>query len=737
MKSGLRELALVTLVCVTVSLYLRQRNSGPVLSEQARAAEGDPEEFIVWKSESPVGQTWGNLGPRGKIEFAGEGIDGKGKALSIRMSGDGYRGCGLNWKGWFPENAGDDVSKYRSLVFHIRQVTKEYPLDIGITLIDNVKRTNSGVASNVVNVVGDGGVERIDDKWRKVILPLSKFKQNKPLRLDRLWEIDFGHEGKADIAIQIDRIGFSMELRAAALFPARPDYKAEIRLDLSGEGHRINDGIYGVCTLPGDKLRDYGITITRWGGNPSSRYNWKINADNGANDWYFKNRGAPIRELTDSGYLKHIRAARSRNSTTYQTVPMLGWVAKDNTSYGYSVKKYGAQQSVEPGYPDVGNGLTKEGKPILDADPKDTSIEVGPDFIGECVAFLVKQAGSAEKDGVKYWVLDNEPMLWHETHRDVRPKPLGYDELWERTVKYAEAIKKADPTAKVAGFCSWGWTDLFYSALDEGGDRYTAKKDHKAHDGMPLAEWFIRQCGEYKKKNGKSLIDVFDCHWYPQGQVGGKTPFMGKGMNPALNELRLRSTRDLWDPDYTQESWIKNSGDRKPTQVIRRVKQWIEKHNPGMELCLGEYNFGGSDNVTGGLAQADVFGILAREKVDLAFIWSTPQGTQELAWQLFRNYDGAGGRFGEQFNSSANSGNDISVYAAKRKDGATTIVVINKNLGGACDLKLEAPGLKGELRVWRFDQTSGSIAKAESPGKIDGSIELKLPAASASLLEIK
>ena len=50
-------------------------------------------------------------------------------------------------------------------------------------------------------------------------------------------------------------------------------------------GHRISDGIYGVCDLPDQSLREFGIPITRWGGNTSSRYNWKINADNGANDW--------------------------------------------------------------------------------------------------------------------------------------------------------------------------------------------------------------------------------------------------------------------------------------------------------------------------------------------------------------------------------------------------------------------------------------------------------------------
>ena len=67
-----------------------------------------------------------------------------------------------------------------------------------------------------------------------------------------------------------------------------------------------------------------------------------------------------------------------------------------------------------------------------------------------------------------------------------------------------------------------------------------------------------------------------------------------------------------------------------------------------MEICLGEYNFGGGDNVTGGLAQCDVFGILARESVDLAFIWYSPAGSQQWAWQLFRSYDGRGSGFGEQ-----------------------------------------------------------------------------------------
>jgi Glycoside hydrolase family 44 len=520
-------------------------------------------------------------------------------------------------------------------------------------------------------------------------------------------------------------------------FPERMRYKVSGKIDLCLPGTRISEGIYGVCDANDSLLRAYGIAVTRSGGNPSSRYNWKINADNGASDWYFKNRGAPITDLGDNHYVKLIQTAKSHGATTYQTIPMLGWVAKDNTSYSFPVNKFGPQQQVEPNHPDVGDGVRADRKQLLKADPNDTSIAVGPDFVADAVAFAVDRAGRAQSGGVKYWALDNEPMLWHKTHRDVRPEPLGYDELWELTVKYAEAIKKADPTAKVAGFCSWGWTDLFYSSKDEGSDKYASQPDYRAHERMPLAEWYISRCAEYKCKTGRPLIDVFDFHWYPQAEVKGQSPYSGKGMDVSLNELRLRSTRDLWDPNYVQESWIRSS-DRRPTQVIRRIRGWIEKYDPGLGLCVGEYNFGGGDNITGGLAQAEVFGILAREKVDLAFIWHTPEGTQNLAWQLFRNYDGHGSRFGDELLTTTCTDDDLAVFAARRKDGAVTIVAVNKNLGGECEFKLGATGLKGQMHVWRFDSAAGRLAAV--PGEsiaVDGSIKLTLPAASASMLVIK
>jgi hypothetical protein len=210
-------------------------------------------------------------------------------------------------------------------------------------------------------------------------------------------------------------------------------------------------------------------------------------------------------------------------------------------------------------------------------------------------------------------------------------------------------------------------------------------------------------------------------------------------LNPELNALRLRSTRELWDRTYDSESWIRGTDTYTPVALLPRIKRWIADNNPGMEMCLGEYNFGGADNVSGGLAQAEAFGVMAREGLDLAFIWFSPAGTQELAWQLFRNYDGAGGHFGDQYLASDSQSTDLSVFAARRSsDNAVTIAVVNKNLNGPCTLNLDVGALRGALRVWRFDQDSeaGVVEVKSQASEVNGRIKLEIPAASASMLVV-
>jgi hypothetical protein len=165
----------------------------------------------------------------------------------------------------------------------------------------------------------------------------------------------------------------------------------------------------------------------------------------------------------------------------------------------------------------------------------------------------------------------------------------------------------------------------------------------------------------------------------------------------------------------------------------------VQKHNPGMEICLGEYNFGGADNISGALAQTDALGIFGREKLDLAFLWHTPDGTLELGWQIFRDYDGMQGRFGDHALAASSNQSNLAVYAARRSsDRALTVVFVNKNLHGACVVDADLAGAHGQLSAWRFDQeTDGKVVPVQNlPKTLKSPVQLELPAASATIVVV-
>src|SRR5947207_5408466 len=67
-----------------------------------------------------------------------------------------------------------------------------------------------------------------------------------------------------------------------------------VTVDAAANQHAINPNIYGVAFGDATTLSDLNSPINRYGGNNSTRYNWQINADNRAADWYFESIGHSI-----------------------------------------------------------------------------------------------------------------------------------------------------------------------------------------------------------------------------------------------------------------------------------------------------------------------------------------------------------------------------------------------------------------------------------------------------------
>jgi hypothetical protein len=303
--------------------------------------------------------------------------------------------------------------------------------------------------------------------------------------------------------------------------------------------------------------------------------------------------------------------------------------------------------------------------------PTETSVAATPEVIGRWIAALRAKDVVRGTRGVHHYILDNEPSLWSETHRDVHPDPLGQDELLQRTVKYATAIRSADPETPIAGPAEWGWTGYLYSGRDrEAG--IALRPDRRAHGDVPLVVWYLQKLAEYEKTRGVRLLDILDLHFYPQAE---RIYGANARTDPDGAALRLRSTRALWDPKYVDESWI-----REPIRLIPRMREWVAESYPGLKLSLGEWSFGAEEHMSGALATAEALGRFGQQGLDSAFYWDGPKESTRTFWafRVYRNFDGAGGRFLD-WSVKTQEAAQLSLFAS-RDDGGTHLVAVLVNL---------------------------------------------------------
>jgi hypothetical protein len=587
--------------------------------------------------------------------------------------------------------------------------------------------------------VGARHVVTRHEDWLQVLVPLAELNPGmKPF--DRI--ILRAHRRVGNDWVELDKIGFTgtdeAVVGALAMGGARvavgPSQPASMTVDCTAPGHFISPLIYGIAFNALRERKDthqweLGATARRWGGNPTTRYNWKLNAWNTANDWYFRNT-SPGDEPKFT-YEEFLMANRAHGLQSALTLPMIGWVAKDTTSVSFPVSKVGAQEKTAPEMPEAGNGVSTSGRKLPPPEPTQTSVPAPPEFIAEWVSTIQKK-DKARGRSVHMYFLDNEPMLWNSTHRDVHPEPTTYDELLQKTIAYGTAVRKADPDAVIAGPNEWGWTGYFRSAADvEPGREKDA--DRKAHGNIPLLPWYLRKLREHEKKTGVRILDVVDVHFYPQGEgigfeEGGKT-------DEDTSARRIRSTRALWDPNYVDESWI-----NEPVRLIPRLKKMVAENYPGRGIAIGEYNFGASRHMSGGLAQAEALGRFAEGGLTAAYLFTYPPQRSPSWWafRAFRNFDGDGGRFLDTY-VPTNAEAGTSLFASRSEDKRHVVAIaLNLQPDTARDARVSLKGcgvLKG-ARLFTYAGEPRGFAEQQTSKLSGAALDAKLPPYSITVLDL-
>jgi len=530
-----------------------------------------------------------------------------------------------------------------------------------------------------------------------------------------------------------------------------------VTVDTTANVHPFSPLIFGVAYGDATRNAQVGYTVRRWGGNSTTRYNWQYDIHNTASDYFYENipdsqdrtHIPPLGNSADA----FITEARTAGAQPLITIPTIGLKPLDNSALqhfytvGFSVAKYGAAQYVDPYDTNAGNGYRLNGTEITNNSPSDTSDAAPPSYEAGWIAHLQSVFGTAANGGVKFYSLDNEVMLWSSTHRDVHPAPTTYDETWNNAVAYGGAIKQQDPNALVTGPVTWGYCDLFGSAADNCLDG----NDRQAHSGLPFVAWYLQQVQAHPV-NGKPLVDYLDLHYYPQDPNGAAGSIYSGAEDATTVSRRMKSLRELYDPNWVSQAWIADLGHDPPyyydtPQLIPRVKAWINQYAPGTKLAITEYAWDNTkkvgnievDTISGGVAQAEVLGIFAREGVDLATRWTAPlvNGFNERAFRLFLNFDGAGSKVrGDSVKATTANIDQIGAYAF-HGDSRLMILLTNKDTV-AHDVTVTLNAARNATwKLYGFD-ASHDLRQIGSPGTLTtNALTLTgLAAMSANLLVI-
>jgi Glycoside hydrolase family 44 len=551
--------------------------------------------------------------------------------------------------------------------------------------------------------------------------------------------------------------GFRLFL--ALLFVALPvlaqNPATSVNVDANANRHPINPNIYGIAYGDAHDMSALNPSLNRWGGNSTSRYNWQIDAHSAGADWYFEtySDGSGVASGSADAWVATTRSAHNGAEPMF-TIPMIDYLANlganRSTLEGFSVKTYGAQTATDPWNSDAGNGVcagsgkycTGSGANVAGNSPLDTGVANSTTIQKNWVQHFVNTFGPASAStGIKYYILDNEPSIWHSTHRDVHPIPADYAEVYNKIVAYAGAIRAADPTAKIVGPEEWGWWAMYFSGYDQANGTGSAS-DYATHNNTYYYPWLLQQLHAYKQQTGTDLLDVLTVHCYNDGP--------GSDDSVATQKARNAQTRILWDSSFQDPYWYGDIGiNGRVLAWIPTLKAMVSQYYPGLQIGCTEYNWGDEANLNGATTQADVLGIYGREGFDLATRWTVADDTNTtpttyyvtyLASQIYRNYDGNNSAFGDTSVAAtvANPDNLSAFSAVRSSDGALTVMVINKQQGSTpVTVSLAHFANTGTAQAWQINSAAQtSIAHLADVAVTSNAISTTVPSQSITLFVI-
>jgi hypothetical protein len=501
----------------------------------------------------------------------------------------------------------------------------------------------------------------------------------------------------------------------------------------------ISPWIYGLNFYTGVTGAPPRLNLDRAGGNRWTAYNWETNASNAGSDYLYENDDYLSPSTTPAEAIRSVIAAdQALGMASVMTVQLQGLVAGDengpvninNPPDMTRFKTVVDMKSTVSGAPFTLNPPTTDAYVFMDEflwamDQKFTGLGIF----------------GASPTLPTFVSLDNEPELWNSTHLEVQgPNPVSSDNYIAKTITLTQALKDQFPDAQIFGPVHYGFEGIYnwqgeLNATPNGVNWFPDK--------------YLPAIKAASDTYGKPLIDAYDFHWYSEATDGTTrvTNLTGASLTPAQVQAIVQSPRSLWDPTYTENSWITNDVLLEPIQILPRLQSKINAEFPGTRISITEYENGGDNHIAGTIAQADNLGIFGSQGVYAATLWPLNASCPYIlaGFRAFRGFDGASADFGDtSLQASSSNIQNVVVYASldSTTPGRVVFVAINRSTSSQITA-INGQFLSGTATTY---QMTASSAQGQNPIKpvsvgqmpVSGtSLSITLPALSVTTIEVK
>jgi mannan endo-1,4-beta-mannosidase len=500
------------------------------------------------------------------------------------------------------------------------------------------------------------------------------------------------------------------------LAPALSPLNASVALtvDLSAAVKPISPLIYGLNDWTRDASTDsLGYTFQRFGGNQLTSYNWELNVVNAGIDWYNWNTNgivatAPVelQSVPGEAAFLFIDYARAHGQTVFVALPLSGYVAADKNGVVTA-------EEAAPGARWKKVIIDKGAPLLLSPDTSDDYV-----FLDEEVNLFLSKYGKASEGGVFAYEMDNEPSIWPTVHPLQHPAKTTCAEVISQNVAAMKMVRRMDESALTFGPVFWGWGA--FTNFSDAPDWTGALQSQYGW----FVSYYLAQMKAASDAAGGRLLDVLDVHYYPAGtgkdDSGQDANVYSQLTSAGVNAARMQAPRSLWDPTYTETSWITQYTASGPLRILPRLQASIDVYYPGTKIAVTEYEYGGHKDISGGIAQADVLGIYGKYGVFAACFYSeTIKDYIFPAFHIYLDYDGKGSAFGDlSLATNAPDAASYSVYAAKESGtGRIHIIAINKTATAeVANVSLaNTSRIVTSAEVYGFSEAGGAVLSELTP----------------------